>query len=418
MGALFMKNGWTGGQYSIFRILLGCYLLQHFLALLPWGEELFSNRGALARASASPLIHLFPNVLAIWDRPGFVTFLLVLGALLSALLAVGLWDKPAAVALWYLWACLLGRDPLISNPALPFIGWILLLHAVLPSAPYGSWAARDRDDPRGIWHMPPLAFALAWMLMSAGYSYSGYTKLVSPSWLDGSALARVLHNPIARPTMLRDLLLAMPPASLRVMTWAALMLELSFAPLSLLRRARPLIWTAIVGLHLGLLLLVNFADLTVGMLLVHLLTFDPAWLRRRMAHRPEWVFYDGKCALCQGWVRFVLAEDTEGNTFRISPLQGELFATRFPAEERASLPDSLAVLTEDGRLLTRSAAVLHVLRRLGGLWLLMAMIIAVIPQMFLDWCYDQLALARKRFFGTRQSVCPVLSVELRKRFDA
>jgi hypothetical protein len=30
--------------------------------------------------------------------------------------------------------------------------------------------------------------------MSAGYSYSGYTKLVSPSWLGGSALARILRG--------------------------------------------------------------------------------------------------------------------------------------------------------------------------------------------------------------------------------
>jgi len=413
-----MKNGWTGGQYSIVRILLGLYLLQHFLTLLPWGAELFSSRGALANASASPLIHLFPNALAIWDHPGFVTFLLVLGALSSGLLAVGLWGKPAAVALWYLWACLLGRNPLISNPALPFIGWLLLLHAVLPKAPYGSWASRDRDDPRGSWYMPQLAFALAWILISAGYSYSGYTKLVSPSWLDGSAFARVLESPLARPTTLRDALLAMPPASLRVMTWAALMLELSFAPLALLRRARPFIWTAMVGLHIGLLLLVNFADLTVGMLLVHLFTFDPAWLRPRMADRSEWVFYDGNCALCHGWVRFVLAEDTDGKAFRISPLQGELFATRFPAEERAPLPDSLAVLTEDERLLTRSAAVLHVLRRLGGLWRIMGAILVLTPRFILDWIYDRVAGARKQLFRAPENLCPVVSRELRRRFDA
>lgn len=412
-----MKNAWTGGQYSIFRILLGCYLFQHFLALLPWGDELFSNQGALARASASPLIHLFPNVLAIWDQPGFVTFLLVVGALSSALLAVGLWDKPAGVALWYLWACLLGRNPLIANPALPFIGWLLLLHAVLPSAPYGSWAARRRDDPRGNWHMPPLAFALAWILMSAGYSYSGYTKLVSPSWLDGSALARVLHNPLARPTMLRDLLLAMPPASLRIMTWAALMLELFFAPLALLRRVRPVIWTAMVGLHLGLLLVVDFADLTFGMLLVHVFTFDPAWLPG-MAKRCEWVFYDGTCALCHGWVRFVLAEDSGGKAFRLSPLQGDLFSSRVERVDPSPLSDSLVVLTEDKKLLTRSGAVLHILRSLGGLWRLMATMIAVIPQKVRDWCYDRVAALRKRVFGPCESVCPVLCTELRRRFDA
>jgi hypothetical protein len=31
--------------------------------------------------------------------------------------------------------------------------------------------------------------------------------------------------------------------------------------------------------HLGLLLLISFPDLTAGMVLLHLFTFDPAWLR-------------------------------------------------------------------------------------------------------------------------------------------
>jgi predicted DCC family thiol-disulfide oxidoreductase YuxK len=413
-----MKNGWTGGQYSIFRMLLGLYLLQHFLTLLPWGAEIFSSRGALPVAATSPLIRLFPNMLAIWDQPIFLSFVLILGALLSILVIVGFWDRPAALSLWYLWACLLGRNPLISNPALPFIGWLLLLHVVLPKEPYGSWAARSRDDPRGNWYMPQSAFMLAWVLLAVGYSYSGYTKLMSPSWVDGSAFTRVLENPLARPTALRGLLLAMPPVSLRIATWAALALELTFAPLALLRRARPWIWTAMVGLHAGLLLLVSFADLTAGMLLVHLFTFDPTWLRQRTTDRSAWVFYDGNCALCHGWVRLVLAEDTDGKAFRISPLQGELFAARVPAEKRVSLPDSLVVQIENGTVLTRSAAVLHVLRRLGGLWRIIGATLAVVPPSVLDWFYDQVATVRKQLFGTRENLCPVLSPELRRRFDA
>ena len=413
-----MKNGWTGGQYSVFRILLGCYLLEHFLELLPWGAELFSNRGALGRASSSPLVTLFPNLLAIWDEPGFVTVLLILGSVLSALLAVGIWDRPAAFVLWYLWACLLGRNPLISNPAIPFIGWLLLLHTTLPTAPYGSLAARKRDDPGGDWYMPRLAFIAAWALMAIGYSYSGYTKLQSPSWLDGSALSHVLQNPLARPTALRNLLLALPPLVLRILTWAGLLLELSFAPLALARKARPWIWTAMVGMHIGLLSIVSFADLTAGMLLLHLFTFDPAWSPARMARRSEWVFYDGNCALCHEWVRFVLAEDSSGKTFRLSPLQGELFSSLVQRDKRAWLPDSLVVLTEDGKLLNRSRAVLQVLRRLGGLWLLVAMIVGAFPHLALDWCYDRVAGARKWLFGTNKSYCPVLSAELRRRFDA
>src|SRR5262249_29596562 len=41
-------------------------------------------------------------------------------AALSVLFAVGCWDRVAAVMLWYIWACLHGRLPLISNPGLPY----------------------------------------------------------------------------------------------------------------------------------------------------------------------------------------------------------------------------------------------------------------------------------------------------------
>ena len=32
-----MKNGWTGGQYSVFRIPLGLYVGALFLATMAWG---------------------------------------------------------------------------------------------------------------------------------------------------------------------------------------------------------------------------------------------------------------------------------------------------------------------------------------------------------------------------------------------
>jgi len=33
-----------------------------------------------------------------------------------------------------------------------------------------------------------------------------------------------------------------------------------------------------VCLHVGLMVLVNFADLTMGTLILHLFTFDPTWI--------------------------------------------------------------------------------------------------------------------------------------------
>jgi predicted DCC family thiol-disulfide oxidoreductase YuxK len=413
-----VKNGWTGGQYSVYRALLGLYLFVHFLRLIPWGREVFSGAGVLPNASASPLLHLFPNVLALWDAPPVITVLLALGALLAVVFAFGWHDRAAAVALWYLWACLLGRNPLIANPSLPFIGWLLLAHAVLPSAPFGSWAARGRSDPRGDWRMPPLVFALAWGLMAVGYTYSGYTKLVSPSWLDGSALFRVLQNPLARPTFLRILFLSTPFGLLRLGTWAALGLELGFAPLALFRKLRPWIWAAMVGLHCSLVLLVNFADLTAGMLLLHLFTFDPLWIpSKKAAAGTEILFYDGHCGLCHRAVRFVLAEDRLGNTFRFSALQGELFAESVAPAERKRLPDSMVVRTADGALLSRSAAVLHVLARLGGMWRVLAAAGSLVPKSLRDSVYDLIASVRHRLFRAPAEACPIAPRELQARFD-
>src|SRR5437868_4542403 len=118
-----MNNGWTGGQYSLFRAIFGTYLLVHFVHLVPWGAELFSSNGVLPEAGDSPIIRFvsyFPNVLALWDGPAFVTGLLVVAAGLSVLLVIGRYDRGAAVALWYVWACLFGRNPLIANPGLPY----------------------------------------------------------------------------------------------------------------------------------------------------------------------------------------------------------------------------------------------------------------------------------------------------------
>jgi hypothetical protein len=279
-----MRNGWTGGQYSVYRALFGVYLAIHYFRLVAWGPELFSREGLLPILAMSPLAHLFPNVLDIWDSPLFVQGLLVLATSLSLLFAIGLWDRAAAAMLWYLGACFSGRNPLIANPALPYVGWLLLAHVFLPEGPYGSLMARIRNKPNDDWRMTPSIYLAAWIVMALGYTYSGAMKMTSPSWCDGSALERILSNPLARAGVLREWLVAMPSISLKCATWGALALEITFAPLALFRRARPWIWSAMLGLHLCLMLLISFPDLTAGMVFLHLFTFDPAWFRDNRSH--------------------------------------------------------------------------------------------------------------------------------------
>ncbi len=408
-----MKNGWTSGQYSVYRVIFGLYLLQHFLALLPWGAELFSSAGVLPSGSLSPLLHLFPNVLVLWNSPLFVDFCLGAAAVLSLCFMIGKFDRVAAVMIWYLWACFYGRNPLIGNPSLPFIGWLLLAHALIPTSGRSLLAPKsERATP---WRLPPDLYLAAWILMSLAYTYSGYTKLASPSWVDGSALGRVLANPLARATALRIFLLGFPPLLLKIATWSALALELSFAPLALFRRLRPLIWLAMVGLHLGLVLLVNFSDLTVGMLIVHFFTLDPAWIPSPRP-RGEVIFFDGHCGLCHGLVRFILGEDLSAQSFSFAPLQGEFIRRTVQEDVRAKLPDSLVVIDEKNAVLTRSTAVIYVMKRLGGLWFLAAVLLRLMPRALRDPGYNAVASVRKKIFGASQNLCPLVPEAWRARF--
>ena len=148
-----MNQQWTGGQYSLFRGLLGTYLFIHFAHLMPWGSEVFSNAGMLARGAASPLFHVFPSVLLLSDAPWAVGALLAAGALSAVLLALGRYDRPAAVVAWYVLACLFTRNPLIANPALPFVGWMLLAHVFVPAAA-GRCRARSSSLPGSCWRCP------------------------------------------------------------------------------------------------------------------------------------------------------------------------------------------------------------------------------------------------------------------------
>lgn len=132
---------------------------------------------------------------------------------------------------------------------------------------------------------------------------------------------------------------------------------------------------------------------------------------------PERLFYDGSCALCHWAVRFVLARDREGRAFRFAPLDSDAFRKAAPEPVRAALPDSLVVETGDGRLLTRSSAVIHILGRLGAPWRLLGGVARVLPRALLDALYDLVARVRYRVFGREADACPVIPKQLRSRFD-
>jgi predicted DCC family thiol-disulfide oxidoreductase YuxK len=127
------------------------------------------------------------------------------------------------------------------------------------------------------------------------------------------------------------------------------------------------------------------------------------------------IFYDGDCGLCHGLVRFILPRDKAGR-FRFAPLQGETLSRVIPPEQRAALPDSLVVLTPSGELLMQSEATIHMLRRLGGPYRLIAGLLWLLPRALRNRLYDFIARRRKQWFRAPTTVCPVVPQDLRARF--
>jgi len=411
-----MRRFWSGGQYSLFRILFGCYLVIHFTYLLPWSAEIFSNHGALQDAASSPFFGLIPNILSINDSPEAVYRLLISAALASILFSIGLQDKLMSIWILYVLICIFARNPLIANPAQPYIGWMLLAHLFIPSGPCLSFSNHKEGTLGDNWHLPCWVYKAALVILALSYSYSGYTKLLSPSWISGDAISFVLHNPLARDYWLRDWMSLMPESIMQFLTWFILYIELLYAPLALIKKMRKWLWLSMLIVQFGFLVLLSFPDLTIPMILFHMFTFDPRWVKFRRATTLEYVYFDGHCGFCHAFVKLILAEDI-GNKFRFSPLQGQHFTSMKNKFGQPSLTlDTMIVLTDKKEYLYKSDAAIHCLKRLGGLWSIIARMMILIPKSVRDLGYSSIGKIRRKILRTPKSICPVATTNQMNKF--
>ncbi len=128
------------------------------------------------------------------------------------------------------------------------------------------------------------------------------------------------------------------------------------------------------------------------------------------------IYYDGDCGLCHRWVKFVLPRDPGGERFVFSPLGSDFFNEHVAEAEREKLPDSIVLQTADGRLLTRSAAVLAIFKRLGGRYRVFAAVMGIVPRFLRDFVYGRVAAVRKRLFAKPADACPMMPPDQRARF--
>jgi predicted DCC family thiol-disulfide oxidoreductase YuxK len=158
---------------------------------------------------------------------------------------------------------------------------------------------------------------------------------------------------------------------------------------------------------------VDFADLSLGMLMFHLFTFDPEWLPVRRAFKGRLlVLYDGDCGLCDRMVQFLTREDRE-HLLAFAPLR-ESNAEPLAARHHLSLHPQRIMLVEneglpDETVRAGSDAVLRVLDHLGGIWRVLSWC-RWIPKPWRDRVYDLIARHRYRFFG-RVEACELTGMK-------
>ncbi len=355
---------WSGGQYSLIRALLAIALLAHF------GQELAPDQLSLLTLQLQSAI-----------GPAALLVTRGLGLGLALALLIGRMDRVAAFACFFLLPIPLA--PAVLHPILHPLSLLVLVHALTPAAPFGSLAAAGRPDPAGDWQFPRYLHHLLWV-------YLGATAVTS--FLICATSAR-------------------PFAQLLLTGLQALA-----CLLALHGRLRALGFLILAGS-------MPFLDAmgqpaTAIFLVLTLMAFDPAWLPPQAGAAPELIFYDGQCGLCHRACRFVMAEDLNGALFAFAPLGGESFTASLSPDQRKGLPDSIVLLTAEGRLLTRSSALIHIGLRLGGLWRPLAFSARLLPTSLRDAVYRAVAAVRHRLFAKPKDSCPLAPPRLRTRFRA
>jgi predicted DCC family thiol-disulfide oxidoreductase YuxK len=131
------------------------------------------------------------------------------------------------------------------------------------------------------------------------------------------------------------------------------------------------------------------------------------------------LLYDGVCGLCNRFVQFTLRRDRNA-VFRFAPLQSAL-AARILTRHGTS-PNNLDTVyvvlhpeLPDEHLLSRSEAVLFVLKQLAGPWRPTAFLLHLLPKFLRDAAYNTVARHRYRIFG-RYQVCALPSDADHSRF--
>ncbi|MDQ3142684.1 MAG: DCC1-like thiol-disulfide oxidoreductase family protein [Bacteroidota bacterium] len=126
------------------------------------------------------------------------------------------------------------------------------------------------------------------------------------------------------------------------------------------------------------------------------------------------ILFDDICVLCNAFAKFIIRND-KADQFRFGSLQSAISKNILVGlgQDHTKL-DSVVLIIED-KIYFKSKAVSKIFIKLGFIWKLFGLLIAISPVFISDFIYDIIAKNRYQLFGKKDH-CEMLSSDLRKKF--
>jgi hypothetical protein len=273
--------------FCLVRLLAGLML---FYTHLVWTLDLEAFFGPAPWVSRSALelpdgmMSFAPSYLYYVESPAALWTLHVLALVVLAMFALGLFSRITAVLAFIITISYANRVP-SALFGLDVINAMLALYLML--GPSGACFSLDRLIAR--WRagrqLPPprpsisanVAVRLIQLHMCIVYLFAGLSKLLGPTWWDGTAMWLAVAN--LEYQSIDMTWLASWPLALNFLTHLTIAWEISYAALVWPRLTRPIVLALAVPLHLGIACFLGMITFGLVMLIGNVAFVSPAVVR-------------------------------------------------------------------------------------------------------------------------------------------
>lgn len=241
--------------FQISRYFLAIYLFWFHLNVLLADSDLFLNEN-----SFNVRFGIFSNIFTDFHNVLIFKSLSILGIILSSLLLSNYLLKYAGAGLLIIQILLFSLNSLVREVQFEFIGWTLLFYLLLPN---DQILASKLRKP---WSQLPL------LMLGYAYSVSGLAKLLDLNWSMGKYLPFI--DSISRNQFALGIFNIFQFGSYNFLAISVLALQLFSILFLYLSRTRYIYLILLTCFQISLLILLNLEQVSIVMLIFHLLCFS------------------------------------------------------------------------------------------------------------------------------------------------